>query len=162
MPLQYGYVIDCKRRWPAVAFQAIEDRVSGTGLLQQGRLNGMPFKPLEADGDKVRRATHIAIAYQNGTVYHKAGATWLTDFESELTVFPKGGHDDQVDVVAYAGILVVNEAVLQWDSDREIVLWPRVRPPESGVWIEDPDGDIIYVDGHRIDMRGERNWWDSP
>jgi predicted phage terminase large subunit-like protein len=162
MPLQYGYVIDCKRRWPAVAFQAIEDRVSGTGLLQQGRLNGTPFKPLEADGDKVRRAMHVAIAYQNGTVYHKAGATWLTDFESELTVFPRGSHDDQVDVVAYAGILVVTEAALQWDMNREIVLSPQVRPPESGVWIEDPDGDIVYVNGHRIDLREERNWWDAP
>jgi predicted phage terminase large subunit-like protein len=162
MPLQYGYVIDCKRRWPAVAFQAIEDRVSGTGLLQQGRLNGTPFKPLVADGDKVRRATHIAIAYQNGTVYHKAGANWLADFESELTVFPKGGHDDQVDVLSYAGILVVTEGVLQQELNRDIVLWPPVRPPAYGLRIEDPDGDIITFNGHRIDLREEPNWWDSP
>jgi predicted phage terminase large subunit-like protein len=160
MPLQYGYVVDCKRRWPAVLFQAIEDRVSGTSLLQQGRLNGTPFKPLAADGDKVRRVTHIAIAYQTGTVYHKPGSNWLADFESELTVFPKGSHDDQVDVVAYAGILVVNEAVLKWESDREIVLWPKPHPPSAGVWFEDQDADIIYVNGHRIDLREERNWWE--
>src|SRR5262249_14162771 len=149
-------------RWPAVLFQAIEDRVSGTGLLQQGRLNGTPFKPLTADGDKVRRATHIAIAYQNGTVYHKAGATWLADFEAEVAGFPKGGHDDQGDVLAYAGILVVNEDVLHQDLNREIVLWPPVRHPADGVWIEDQDGDIVYVNGHRIDFREELNWWDSP
>ena len=162
MPEQYGYVIDCKRRWPAVLFQAIEDRVSGTGLLQQGRLNGTPFKRLAADGDKVWRATHIAIAYQNATVYHKAGASWLADFESELTVFPKGSHDDQVDVVSYAGILVVSEAVLQGDLDREIVLLPQVRPPADGVWFEDPDANIVYFNGHRVDLRDEPNWWDNP
>jgi predicted phage terminase large subunit-like protein len=162
MPLQYGAVVAQRQKHPSVGFQAIEDKVSGTAIIQQGRLNGTPFKVLKADTDKLCRATHIAIAYQNGMVYHKAGAPWLTDFESELLLFPKGGHDDQVDCVAHAGNLAVTDAVLKGELDqREIVLWPPVRHNDTGLRIEDPDGNILSYNGYRIYLPDdEKNWWD--
>jgi predicted phage terminase large subunit-like protein len=160
MPLQYGAVVTQRKKYPNVRFQAVEDKVSGTGIIQQGRLNGTPFKTLTADTDKVRRATHIAIAYQNGMVYHKAGTLWLTDFEAELLLFPKGSHDDQVDCLAHAGALMITDAVLRWDQDRQIVLHPQVRGDQIGLRIEDPDGDIVSFHGHRIDLREEKNWWE--
>jgi hypothetical protein len=37
---------------------------------------------------------------ENGFVYIPEAASWLAEFLHELTVFPKGKHDDQVDSTA--------------------------------------------------------------
>ena len=58
---------------------------------------------LKADVDKVTRCGPVSVMYENGMVYHRSGAPWLTDLEDELLAFPNGKHDDQVDTLAYAG-----------------------------------------------------------
>ena len=84
-------------------WSGIEDKGSGTALLQTAKQRGIPFRPLEAGSiDKVTRATQAAVHYENGGIYHLLDAPWLEAFESELVVFPNGLHDDQVDVLAYA------------------------------------------------------------
>lgn len=37
---------------------------------------------------------------ENGFVHLRNEAAWLADYPHELTVFPKGKHDDQVDSTA--------------------------------------------------------------
>lgn len=102
IPDQYEFVLGQKAKWPLVEYIAIEDKASGTGLIQTGRSRGTPFRELKADKEKTRRAAEAATKYRNGQVYHRQGAAWLADFETELIFFPKGEHDDQVDVVAHA------------------------------------------------------------
>jgi predicted phage terminase large subunit-like protein len=107
VPRQYGAIRAAGAKYNGeLRFQAVEDKVSGTGLIQQARLDGQPFRVLKADRDKGLRADALEIAYENGMVYHRAGAPWLVDFEDELLWFPNGTHDDQVDTAAYAAILV--------------------------------------------------------
>lgn len=113
IPEQYDFIPDQQKVWPYVLFQAIEDKQSGTGIIQQGRISGHPYRTLTADQDKVRRASTVATLYRNDLVYHLDGRMWLTDFESELENFPLGKFDDQVDVVAYAGILYKTEELLR-------------------------------------------------
>jgi phage terminase large subunit-like protein len=66
---------------------------------------------LIADKDKVTRSGTVALYMENGKVYFLAGAAWLTDFESELLLFPNGVHDDQVDVTSYAGLVLAQNAI---------------------------------------------------
>src|SRR5271166_6508100 len=51
--------------------------------------------------DKVVRL-HAQTAIENGFVFLPDEAAWLADYVSELTTFPAGRHDDQVDSTARA------------------------------------------------------------
>lgn len=42
-------------------------------------------------------------------VYHLKGAEWLGYLETQLLEFPNGKHDDVVDTVSYAGIVIENK-----------------------------------------------------
>jgi len=104
IPDQFAFVKKMRSKFPAVRFQAVEDKNSGTGLIQEARRSSRPFKVLKADVDKKTRAIPVSIAYENGKVYHLASASWLSDAEHELLHFPVGAHDDIVDTISYAGI----------------------------------------------------------
>ncbi len=132
MPLQYAFVRNARSRCPyQLLFQAVEDKVSGTGIIQEGVLRGTPFKALKADGDKRRRAADIATRYANHMVFHLAGAPWLADAENELCTFDRGAHDDVVDTCAYAGLLATSDALLRIEDDSPGVLWPRPEDLED-------------------------------
>lgn len=111
-----------ERPWSVpIAMQALEEKASGIGLIQQARLDGKPFYPLSAIVDKVQRCASVATMLKNGQVwFHEGGrSSWLTPFEDELTVFPAGEYADQVDVFGYAGQLVTGvgayTAIVQQD-----------------------------------------------
>ncbi len=115
VPEQYAFTVRMRTRFPRVVYQFVEDKGSGQGLIQEAARSRFPFlnlterlkeKDLPAliQGDKQQRALPTAIMYENGKVFHLSGASWLVDFEHELTHFPVGVHDDMVDALAYAGI----------------------------------------------------------
>ena len=54
---------------------------------------------------------------ENGFVHLPKEAGWLAEYLHELTVFPNGKHDDQVDSTAQA------------------LAWTKIRPPGLG-WID--------------------------
>ncbi len=88
------------------AFQGVENKTFGLTLIQSMRRSGLPVVPLEADSDKFSRALPIAAKMEAGEVFFLKDADWLQEYESELLNFPAGKHDDQVDVTAYAGIVL--------------------------------------------------------
>ena len=116
VPKQYNTIRNFESRHNP-QYVAVEDKQSGTGLIQQAQLDGKPFKTLKADASKTMRATNIMIKYENGKVYHKKNSNWLAEFEEELLQFPNGTHDDRVDTISYAGILTT-----QTDNDFWYVL----------------------------------------
>jgi predicted phage terminase large subunit-like protein len=81
----------------------IEDRASGTQLLQEARRDGMhaatAYKP---DSDKVMRMHAQTAIIENGFVHLPTEAPWLAEYLHELAIFPKGARDDQVDSTAQA------------------------------------------------------------
>ena len=104
VPDQIAWLLQQRAKWPSVRWQGIEPKASGKGILQQARRTGHPFRELSgSEVDKVTRASPVSVMYENGMVYHKAGADWLDACESELLAFPNGKHDDQVDTISYAG-----------------------------------------------------------
>lgn len=75
----------------------IEDKVSGTGLIQTLRREGAPIQAIQRDRDKVTRAMDAAPSVEAGNVFLPRDAAWLSDFLAEASVFPNGAHDDQLD-----------------------------------------------------------------
>jgi predicted phage terminase large subunit-like protein len=75
----------------------VEDKVSGTGLIQTLSREGIPVVGIQRDRDKVTRAYDAAPFIQSGNVYLPANAPWLSDFLGEASLFPNGKHDDQLD-----------------------------------------------------------------
>ena len=76
----------------------IEDKASGQSLIQELRAEGaLPVIPIEPEGDKVSRMNAVSALFESGLVYLPEVASWLLDYEIELTTFPLAAHDDQVD-----------------------------------------------------------------
>lgn len=75
----------------------IEDKVSGTGLIQTLSREGVPVQSIQRNRDKVTRAMDVAPLVQSGNAYLPQDAPWLMDFMSEAGIFPNGSHDDQLD-----------------------------------------------------------------
>jgi predicted phage terminase large subunit-like protein len=69
----------------------------------------LPVKALHPQGDKVTRALTLAARMGSGHVYvPKHAAPWMPGLRTEMATFPKGAHDDQVDVLAYAALELVS------------------------------------------------------
>jgi predicted phage terminase large subunit-like protein len=81
----------------------IEDKASGTQLIQElieaGLSKVTRYKP---DGDKIMRLHAQTATIENGFVYLPREADWLADYLHQLTVFPNGRYDDQVDSTSQA------------------------------------------------------------
>ena len=80
----------------------VEDKTFGKNIIS--RLTGKPgviVQRLKADTNKVWRALPIDYEIKSGLLWFPKDAVWLSDFERELTKFPKATHDDQVDALAY-------------------------------------------------------------
>ena len=76
----------------------IEDKASGTQLIQELIVDGCHavtrYKP---ECDKIMRLHAQTAMIENGFVYIPQTAPWLAEYLHEMTIFPKGKHDDQVD-----------------------------------------------------------------
>lgn len=80
----------------------VEDKVSGTGLIQTLRREGIPIVPIQRNVDKITRAMDAAPYVQSGNVIVMRDIAQLVDFLSEAGVFPNGAHDDMIDAAMSA------------------------------------------------------------
>ena len=87
------------------AFEAtvvlIEDKASGTQLIQELVADGLhTVTRYQPQTDKIMRMHAQTAMIENGFVHLPKDAAWLAEYLHELTAFPKGKHDDQVDSTA--------------------------------------------------------------
>ena len=79
----------------------IEDKASGTQLIQELVADGLhPVTRYQPQSDKIMRMHAQTAMIENGFVHLPKEAAWLAEYLHELTVFPKGKDDDQVDSTA--------------------------------------------------------------
>ena len=79
----------------------IEDKASGTQLIQELITDGCHgVTRYQPTGDKTMRLHAQTAMIENGFVHIPETAPWLAEYLHELTVFPKGKHDDQADSTA--------------------------------------------------------------
>jgi predicted phage terminase large subunit-like protein len=83
----------------------IEDKGSGTQLLQDLRVDGLfrlkAYCPPPGN-DKQMRLFGQSAVFENGRVWLPKAASWLADYVRELTTFPGTKYDDQVDSTTQA------------------------------------------------------------
>jgi predicted phage terminase large subunit-like protein len=79
----------------------IEDKASGTQLIQELIREGLyAVTRYQPQCDKVMRMHAQTAMIENGFVRLPERAPWLASYLHELTSFPRGKHDDQVDSTA--------------------------------------------------------------
>lgn len=121
-PDHLDYLTNAYVRWNPLV-QGIESNGIGRTTYQTMLRTGLPILELDADKDKALRAIPIATRYKAGTVYHRAHAPWLGAYEEELAGFPNGANDDQVDVAAYAAIILAQLEELQALPPEQVVTY---------------------------------------
>jgi predicted phage terminase large subunit-like protein len=81
----------------------IEDKASGTQLIQELTEDGVRnVQRVKPERDKIMRMHAQTAAIENGFVYVPLEAHWLAGYIHELTTFPRGKYDDQVDSTSQA------------------------------------------------------------
>lgn len=94
-----------RNKWNPI-YQAVEKKIFGLNIIQNAASRGIPVMPLSADGNKIYRAEPLQVHFKNGLVWFKSGFATL---EKQLLEFPNGKHDDLVDCLAYACLLLLNK-----------------------------------------------------
>ena len=81
----------------------IEDYASGTQLVQELRAEGHgKFHPVKHTQAKKERMVNQTALIENGFVHLPMEAQWLAAYTHELSVFPRGKYDDQVNSASQA------------------------------------------------------------
>jgi predicted phage terminase large subunit-like protein len=62
--------------------------------------------PIAPSSDKLTRARSIQARMRAGGVKFDKSKDWYYNFEDELLIFPRSKHDDQVDALAYVGLII--------------------------------------------------------
>lgn len=95
----------------------VEDKVSGTTLIQTLSTSTEPVIPIKAvqrNIDKITRANDVAPFIESGRVYLPERADWLNDFIVEHAQFPNGAHDDQVDTTSDGLNVIFGKQYPKW------------------------------------------------
>jgi predicted phage terminase large subunit-like protein len=121
-------VLNAKSRWPG-GHMLVEDKGSGTSLIQDLRRDGVPVISIKPEGDKVSRLFANQAQFESGSVWFPQDADWMPDLVSELMAFPSVRHDDQVDSISQA-LTRIDGKLRGW---RKIPMVPatlvRIRSP---------------------------------
>ncbi len=98
---QLGPAISRMMESTGAVYCAIEDVAAQTLIVQEMRRKGLVVRSLRSSLDKVTRALPTQIKMEAEQVYFPRFHPVLEALEHELLTFPKGAHDDCVDVLAY-------------------------------------------------------------
>ena len=82
----------------------IEDKANGPAVIDALKHEVSGIVPVEPDGSKEARAHAITALFEAGNVLlpDRSLAPWVDEYRLELTRFPSGAHDDQVDATTQA------------------------------------------------------------
>lgn len=118
-------VVEHAQRWEANRV-LIEDKASGTQLIQELKQTLSRVTGVKSEGEKVMRMQAQTPEIEAGNVLLPQEAPWLADYLHEMISFPRGKYDDQVDSTAQA---------LKWMTDAMRV--PGIIQYYQQLWEED-------------------------
>lgn len=92
------------RRWPAALTKLVENKANGPAVIATLRREIPGIVAVEPQGSKTARASAVSGVVEAGNVHLPVPllAGWVDDLVEELTTFPTGTHDDQVDALSQA------------------------------------------------------------
>lgn len=132
----------------------IENKASGTQLLQELIRDGLHgLTKYDPEGDKIMRMHAQTAMIENGFVYLPEKAAWLDQYLHEMSVFPNGKHNDQVDSTSqfldwfkqasqefaparWARMQIAKALHEQGETDLEIARRVDTTPEEVRTWRE--------------------------
>lgn len=94
-----------RARFPRTAPRIlIEDKANGPAVIDALKHEVSGIVPVEPDGSKEARAHAVTALFEAGNVLlpDRSLASWVDEYRLELTRFPSGAHDDQVDATTQA------------------------------------------------------------
>ncbi|TDV39542.1 putative phage terminase large subunit-like protein [Paraburkholderia caballeronis] len=108
---------------PALRQMKVEDKSSGTGLIQDIQASGgIPIEGIERVKDKLTRVMDVVPQIDAGNVSVPAEAPWINDFITECDSFTADDthmHDDQIDPMVDA----INDML---GAARDLSVWERL------------------------------------
>lgn len=108
-------------KWNPI-YQAVEYVGFGKNIVDNSKTyagnspSSKPIMPLYPDKNKIYRAEPLQVHFKNGLVWFNKSFSKL---EKQLLEFPNGKHDDLVDCLAYAVLLLLDkpvDMVKAWDN----------------------------------------------
>lgn len=101
-------------RWPHARRVVIEEKANGAAVISELRRTIAGVVPFDPKSGKEDRAASVSAFVESGNVYlpHPSTVGWAGPLLDELTMFPNGAHDDQVDALTQALLQVRRRAPL--------------------------------------------------
>jgi predicted phage terminase large subunit-like protein len=104
-------ILTLERKWSPITITMEKGQIEKAigPFLRQRMLDTGTFPnitPVAPSVDKLTRARSIQARMRVGGVKFDKNADWYYDFEDEALIFPRGKHDDQVDAMAWIGLIV--------------------------------------------------------
>ncbi len=144
----------------AASVVLIEDKASGTQLIQELIADGCyGVTRYQPTTDKIMRLHAQTAMIENGFVYIPQTAPWLAEYLHEMTVFPNGKHDDQVDSTAQFLDWFKTPMPSQGIFELYQRMAEKLRPPEPVyVRLKAPPGigAVQTLSGRRITIGEDR------
>lgn len=90
--------------WPQAGAKLVEDKANGPAVISSLKDSISGIIAVNPLGGKEARANAVSSIVESGCVYlpHPAIFPWVRDFLAEVSSFPRGAHDDQVDAMTQA------------------------------------------------------------
>ena len=116
-------LLNLERRWEPITVSMEKGQIEKAigPFLRQRMLDTGTFPSITTvapSADKLTRARSVQARMRAGAVKFDKSADWYYDFEDEAAIFPRGKHDDQVDALAYIGLIV--DKMLSGATKREL------------------------------------------
>lgn len=99
----HRFIALCEK-WPRVMRKLVEDKANGTAVIDTLRKHIPGIIAISPKDSKETRVNAVSTLFESHAVYIPAPtiAPWAKSYEAELTQFPNGAHDDQVDATTQA------------------------------------------------------------
>ncbi len=146
---EHGHAPLIREVWNTLepSWVGIERQNATLSLFSEAQRDGIVVRWLTPDKNKFARAETAAALMEAGRVWLPDDADWMPDFVDEVLTFPAAKYDDQVDVLSYAAIELVNRTVharhvrktAESPADR---MWERLKKREKASKFHDTIGRL--------------------
>jgi predicted phage terminase large subunit-like protein len=91
----------CKK-YPKANAKLVEDKANGSAIIDHLKKEITGLIPIVPKESKLARLASVSPMFEAGNVFLPEAEEWCHDYTVELTTFPSGAHDDQVDSTSMA------------------------------------------------------------
>ena len=125
-------IFDIQTMWKPELFGIEQEKISkalgpflNREMLKRGVFINFPDPPLIPTKDKRQRAQAIMARMRAGGVRFDMDADWFPTLQEELMQFPRGKHDDHVDMLSWIGLMLDRLVGAPTEADIEEEAWNR-------------------------------------